>query len=137
MPLHARPRDLVLLRVGHNRRHPARMIHVPMRINRRVHPIRRKLPNQLHGRVLIEVSAGIDQDESFASLASRNIGEPPVEHHPVGHFLIFTSRSKRMELARSNRTSKHFFSLIFYRTHFFLIASPCVGRGRRSSSSGG
>src|SRR5258708_21054523 len=38
MSHHSRPRDLVLLRVGHNRRHSAGVIDMPMRINHRVHP---------------------------------------------------------------------------------------------------
>src|SRR5713226_338058 len=122
MPHDPRPRDFVLLRVGHNRRHPARVIDMPMRINRGVHPIRRELPNQLHRSVLVEISAGIDQHQTFAGLARRNIREPPIEHHPVGDLLILTSGHKRMELARSNRPSEHLLSLIFYRTHIFLTA---------------
>jgi hypothetical protein len=93
------------------------MIDMPMRINRCVHPIRRELPNQLHSGLLVEVTTGIDQDESLTSLASRNIREPPIEHHPIGNLFVLASRQKRMKLARSNRPSKHLLSLISYRTH--------------------
>ena len=131
----ARPRDLVLLRIRDNRRHPARVIDVPMRVDRSVHPLRRELPNQLDGRVLVEVAAGVDQHQSLARLGCGHVRKPAVEHHAVGNFLVLAGRQQRMELPSRNRAGKNLFRLISNHAHGFQLTSPVTLRERRPAAT--
>jgi hypothetical protein len=90
------PGASMLLRFRHKRRHPARMIDMTMGVDRGVKAVRRKLPHHCDRLVLIEESAGIDQNQTFFGFDRDNVGEPSVEHNPGRDFLEFAGGYQRM-----------------------------------------
>src|SRR5260370_34660053 len=111
MPDHTRTRNVVVLRLLDEGRHPARMVDVAVRVDRGIDAVGREPARECYRLRLAVIDAGVDEHQAFLRPEGGEIRQPSVEHDAGRNFLEIPGRDQRMLRQDGQLAAPEFLSL--------------------------